>query len=146
MVASVITLTRDMKLTEAWSVFFEHRISGAPVVDADGTVVGVLSQTDLARETFAEGISDFPKNTFYFDVPYFTFTGSGQQQLSDRLSHLRVEDVMTTDPLCAAAETPVEELARLMRERHVHRLIVTDRQKVSGIVTTFDLLKLIESR
>jgi CBS domain-containing protein len=53
-----------------------------------------------------------------------------------------VEDLMTPDPACVGVDTPVTEIARLMAERRIHRVIVTDRVGIPvGIVTSLDLLE-----
>lgn len=145
MVDTVISLTSDMTLHAAWNLLFENRISGAPVVSSAGLVIGVLSQTDLVRETFLEGVTDFPRNTFYLDAPFYSH-GDGWQSLTERLSSLRVEQAMTPDPICVSVDDTVAFLARKMRECHVHRLIVTKDRKLEGIVSSLDLLKVLETQ
>jgi CBS domain-containing protein len=99
MVDTVVTLKPDMSLKDAWQVLFENKISGAPVVNYEGHLLGVLSQTDLVREAFADGFSDFPKNSYYFGIPYYDEFNIAE--MSDKMSTIAVEEVMTPDPICA---------------------------------------------
>ena len=144
MVDTVITLTPGMTLQDAWECLFENRISGAPVVDREGAVIGVLSQTDLMRETFSGGLSDYPSNAFYYDLPFHYAGGDGWKQLTDKLKSVTVDEAMTADPICVNADDSVSALARIMRTNRVHRLMVTESKKLIGIVTSLDLLKALE--
>jgi CBS domain-containing protein len=144
MVDNVITLSPEMTLHDAWECLFENRISGAPVVDHNGHVVGVLSQTDLVRETFAGGLSDFPSNSFYYDLPFHYTGGDGWKELAEKLKNVSVNDAMTSDPICVNASDSISTLARIMRTNRVHRLIITEDKKLIGIVTSLDLLKALE--
>ena len=144
MIESVIALKPDMSLSEAWSVLFENRISGAPVTNGDGVVVGVLSQTDLVRENFIEKIGANQPCTFYYDIPLY-----GQHYRKDdtnvrETDFLLVQDVMTRDPICVSEHDSIPFLARTMRANHIHRVIVTSDKKLVGIVSSMDLLKVLE--
>ncbi len=141
MTKSVITLNPGMTLHDAWLVFNRHKISGAPVVDKSGALMGVLSQADLVREAFADHFKGFSGGTFYVGGPFFEVPES--ENLPENISAEKVQDVMNGDSLTASVSDSVSELSNKMREHHVHRLIILDNNKVVGIVSALDLLALI---
>ncbi len=114
----------------------DHEISGVPVTDANGRAVGAVSRADILRKAL-DGGSRAP--AFLFEM----LRDSDQDfaELPDE-SVTTVEDLMTPDPACVGVDTPATEIARLMAERRIHRVIVTDRVGIPvGIVTSLDLLE-----
>lgn len=113
-----ISIRSDASLAEAARLLDTRHIHGLPVVDADATLVGVLSQTDLVRARATEHLwSNWPG--------------------------LAVRHLMTSPALTVAATASLEEVARLMEERHVHRLVVVadDERTPIGIISTSDLVR-----
>lgn len=142
MIDTVISLHPSQTLAQAWQVFLENRISGAPVLDHDGNLLGVLSQSDLAREAYASDIGDFSKNSFYWGTPFFSDEEWGV--IPERMNSLLVEEVMTPDPICVSAEEDIGSIAAKMRSNHIHRVLVTNGDQVVGIISSLDMLKLLE--
>lgn len=132
-----ITVTLDMTVRELARVFIDNHISGAPVVDRHGALLGVVSQTDLVRrEREMNPASDIPN--FYREGEKETY-GRGYQ-IEDP-DFTRVKDVMTPAVLSCEEGAPVEDVARLMLSKHVHRIVVTREGRLSGIVTSMDMLR-----
>lgn len=109
----VLTVRESLTVRELSEFLLQNGISGAPVVDAGGRLMGVVSQTDIVR--------------FEREEPGVSF----------------VRDVMTPAVLAADIATPVRELARRMTQEHVHRLVITERGKLAGIVSSLDLLRVL---
>ncbi|MEA2564447.1 MAG: hypothetical protein QOH06_5951 [Acidobacteriota bacterium] len=131
---NVLMVQEDMTVGELASFLVESEISGAPVVNADGRLVGVVSVTDLAAERAG---SDF-------------FVGEwGGSLRRDAVEELRfgdetrVRDIMTPAIYSVDAETPIPEVAETLINSHIHRLLVTSGERVVGIVTSSDLLGLL---
>jgi CBS domain-containing protein len=101
----------------------ENEISGMPVVDAGGALVGVISETDIVRARATE-------------------------YLWRRWPGLRVRHLMHTPVLTADATMDIEEAASVMERNHVHRLVVVDesQSRPLGIVSTSDLVRAIARR
>lgn len=125
-------------IRELARLFEEHGISGAPVVDAQGQLVGVVSKTDLIRRC-SEGTRDAP--------PAYLFEILGGQAGREPDSELVpeplvcVEDFMTVDPVTVSPEAPLPDVARLMSERRIHRVIVVDGENLPiGVITSIDVL------
>lgn len=145
----VLTVPADMPVASLASFLVEREISGAPVADAAGHLVGVVSVTDIALaasggadrardggrpDFFARGFENGPTRD---ELDRFDLNGSLNN------GNLIVRDIMTPDVFTVPEDTPVPELAELMLDNHVHRLLVTRGEKVVGIVSTSDLLGLL---
>ena len=66
------------------------------------------------------------------------------EEFRGRMGDLTVEDAMTTDPVVVSADTPVSRIARMMREQRIHRVLVSSGGSLEGIVSAFDLVRLLE--
>jgi CBS domain-containing protein len=109
----------ELSLREFEEFLTAEGISGAPVVGDDGRLVGIASKTDIVRELSER-----------FDA-------------TELEAELRVEDVMSREVVCVTPETPASELARIMLDGQLHRVIVARGEQIVGIVTPFDLLRLL---
>jgi CBS-domain-containing membrane protein len=129
---SVVTVPQDMRLADAARLLAHEQISGAPVTDADGHCVGILSATDFVHwaEDRANGIS--PRLS----------RGTDQSILNtETLPTDTVCAYMTSDPVTVGPWIGLRDLARLMLDAHIHRLVVVDEQRwPSGIVSSTDIL------
>jgi CBS domain-containing protein len=115
----------------------EYDISGVPVVDANGRAIGVVTRADLVRRIF-DGTGNRPP-AFLFEMLGETGIEPGEFDDGDLPT---VGDLMTPEPACVRTDTPVTEIARIMGERRIHRVLVTDRAGIPvGIVTSLDLLE-----
>lgn len=136
----VVTVGEDMRLKALASFLVQHEISGAPVVDPDGQLVGVVSMFDVARATAAP---DQARGGFLQSVREpdpIALDGDG---VDDELT---VGDVMTTNVFTVGDDTPVSEVAAMMVHHHLHRVLVVRDEEVVGIVSSSDLLGLLIER
>ena len=143
---NVLTVQEDMTVEELASFLVENEISGAPVADPAGRLVGVVSVTDLALSV-AKGadLSEGRSNPDFFVHEWGdTLNRDEIEELRfGESSALRVRDIMTPAIYSVDEQTPVPELAETLINGHIHRLLVTSGEKVVGIVTTSDLLGLL---
>jgi CBS domain-containing protein len=130
MTTGAATVRPDASLADAARILTEHRISGLPVVAADGTLVGIVTEQDFLRQ-------DDGKRPRWFNV----LTETGGQAAARALQEKRVQDVMTRSPVSAGVETPVGELVALMERHGVKRLPVVENGKVIGIVSRANLVQ-----
>jgi CBS-domain-containing membrane protein len=137
MVRDVRTVRSDADVHELEKLLLKEKIHGVPVVDPDGRLVGVVSQTDLLGWHFREGVDGAT-----------VYQGSGQRpprglRFAD-IRTARVEEVMSPVVHCICPEQSVTLAAARMIDRKVHRLIVVDENaQVLGILTAADLLRAI---
>jgi CBS domain-containing protein len=117
-----VTIDVDARVEAAEQLLAAYRISGLPVVDSGGHLVGVLSRTDL----FLEG-------------------GVVVSQLvRGRASGLRVGEIMSSPPLTVGLSTTLAEAARIMRDERVHRLVVVNEEgEPIGVLSATDYVTLI---
>jgi CBS domain-containing protein len=130
----VSTVGIDDTLHAAISCMQRQQVSGLPVVDHDGQVVGMLTEGDLLRR--AE-LGTEKVRTSWLD--FFVSSGARAEEYTHAHSQL-VADVMTRGAIVIAPELPLEEVVRLMQSRHVKRLPVVDGKTLVGIVSRHDLM------
>lgn len=133
----VVTVESWLTLQELSQVFAEKCISGAPVVDEAGAILGVVSQTDLVR-TRREAPVGVPSFHTEFDD---TARSAGLH--IEEMERTRVEQIMTPGAISLDENTPVEKVAKTMIDSRIHRVLITRGEKLAGIVTTMDLMRAV---
>ena len=117
-----IVVRADAPIEDAEELLEANRISGLPVVDAAGTLVGVISQTDLIRLAH-QSIGEI---------------------LRARPDGLRVGEVMSSPPLTVPMTASLVEAARLMHDARVHRLVaLDDEDEPVGVLSASDYVTLV---
>ena len=113
----------DQPLSEVAGLLEFYRVSGLPVVDWDGRLVGVISQTDLLHARTTEAL-------------WHAWPG------------LTVRHLMTQPPVTVTSELSVEDAARVMERRAIHRLVVTltDGETPIGVISVSDLVRSMAER
>ena len=132
----IVAVDSRLTLQELTKVLQENDISGAPVVDETGAVLGVVSQTDLVRSR-----RDPPSGGIPLYHRELDGAASSLGIHFEESDSTRVERIMTPGAISFDQETPVEDLADAMLERHIHRVLITRGERLVGIVTTMDLLR-----
>lgn len=133
-----VTTTPNAPLTEVIKILAEKRISGLPVVEA-GNLVGVISETDLMwRES---GVTPPAYIMLLDSVIYLENPAQYERELHKALGQT-VGEVMSRDPITIAPDRSLQDAARLMHERSIHRLPVLDAAgQVVGILTRGDIIR-----
>jgi CBS domain-containing protein len=135
-----VCVSPGARIRELARILEENEISGAPVVDQNGTLVGVVSKTDMIRRC-SEGTEEIPPS-YLFEMlsEHPTDSAQGSQEvLPEPL--ICVDDFMTVDPITVGPREPVPAIARLMNNKGIHRVIVVDDENFPiGIITSLDLL------
>ena len=140
MTRKLITVKADTPILEAANVMLQHHISGLPVVDDTGGLIGIVSEGDFMRRS--EIGTQGPR------IRWLDFLmGAGKSALDFVREHGRkVGEIMTRDDLFTATEDmPLEEIVRLMERQNVKRLPVVRGDTLVGIVTRSDLLRAVAS-
>jgi len=134
MSTGVVTVSPDASILEAVRLMLQHKISGLPVVDAAGHLVGIISEGDFLRRTETGTERRRPRWLEFI-------AGPGRLAEEYARSHGRkVEEVMTRDPVTITESTPLEEIVRLMERHRVKRLPVMRGGQLVGIVSRANLV------
>jgi CBS domain-containing protein len=136
MQTEVHTVREDTSLEEIARLLAERRISGAPVVDEQGRVVGIVSEADLIDEHKRE--AHIPR------VALFGFFPVPQDLLNEAFEsgkRLKARDVMSKRVVTASEETAVHELADMMVMRRINRVPIVRDGRLVGIVSRGDLVR-----
>lgn len=143
MSSGVIVVSEDMTTAEVVDVLRRNEISGAPVTDASGKLVGVVSLADIARQDPGEaGVSyDRSSPQFFLRGWESDFNPEDFHRLHIESEGRRVAELMTPAVFTVDEETAIAEIARTMVSSHIHRVLVTRGGEVVGIVSSLDLLK-----
>lgn len=140
MTRKVVTVKADASILDAANLMLQHHISGLPVVDETGTLIGIVSEGDYIRRS--EIGTQTPR------IGWLDFIiGAGKSALDYVHEHGRkVSEVMTQDDLCTAVEDmPLEQLVRLMGRKNIKRVPIVCGNRLVGIVTRSDLLRAVAS-
>lgn len=126
-------------IKEAIKILTEQRISGLPVVDDAGSLVGVISETDLLwQETGVEP----PIYIMFLDSVIFLENPARHEQELHKALGQTVGEVMSTNPVTVESDQPLRKAAKLMQEKSIRRLaVVNDQGKVIGILTPGDIVR-----
>ncbi len=137
MTKDVITVLPDATVEELGRLFIEKQISGAPVVDTAGKLLGVVTENDLISKNSRLHI---PTVLRLFDA--FIPLGAGKLEREMRkmtastVSEVCVKRVVTIDE-----ETPIDEIATIMNEKKIHLLPVVKAGRIVGIIGKKDLIR-----
>jgi len=112
MTSNVITVKKDVIVTEAIALLLRWHISALPVVDDEGKMVGIISEIDLVN---------------------LTFDGNAADTI--------VEEVMVTDIVSFNSNTELADLVQTFSKKHLRRVPIIERGKVVGIVSRRDILR-----
>jgi predicted transcriptional regulator len=139
----IMTVDDDMTTDELARYLIEREISGAPVVDAQGHLIGVVSMTDLGRRLAEPSdLTEGEVSAFYRDDLFDVGPADFARRATDE-PPVMVRDVMTPVVHQVPVTATVAEAARLMIDRHIHRLVVTEGTDPVGIITSMDLLRIV---
>lgn len=138
MTREVITIRPEASIEDLARLLEERRIGGVPVLDGDGRLLGVVTQSDLVQRSRD---LELPPALNILDLHLFLETPSRFQKRLEKLLGDKVRDVMTADPITIAPDTPVQAIAQLMAKRQVHTLPVLEKGRLVGIVGKLDLIR-----
>jgi CBS domain-containing protein len=134
MTSLVVTVRPDATIEYAAQLMLQYRISGLPVTDSDGAVLGIITESDLLRraETGTE-----KRHARWVSL----LVGPGRLAQEYVRTHGRkVGEVMTDRVFSITPETPLADLVALMETRHVKRVPVVDQRRLVGIISRADVM------
>ena len=142
MTRDVAVVRPDASLLDVVKLMAQRRISGVPVVDSSGAIVGMLSEGDLLR--WHEGYSD--RQTHWLDK-----LAEGVELAPEFLKGIqeqnrKVNTLMSPGAITVTEDTPAREVAQLMYSKHIKRVPVVHSGKLVGIISRSDLVRALAHR
>ena len=134
----VVSVDPDAALMNVHRLFVEEGISGAPVIDETDRLIGVSVQEE--RDSAAVQ-TDYFRDLLPYSSPDWD---NAPEDLQNRLGELRVSDAMTEGVISVPPDAPAPQVAKTLRENHVHRAFVVEGESLLGVISAFDLLRIVE--
>ena len=132
MTKEVVLIDQEMTLVHAAGLLAEKQISGAPVVNSEKRIVGVVSEKDFLREMGVGATPSF--------MQIATHCLNNKSCMIGKLHNRTISDIMTKPPVTGAPEMTIGSISALFADKQINRLpIVDDNEQPVGIVTRTDL-------
>jgi CBS domain-containing protein len=139
MVRDVVTISPDADVAEAAKLLIEHDISALPVVDDDGSVIGMISEADLLRR---EEIGAEKQRPWWLEA---IMPGTALAADFAKSHGQRVSEVMSSDVISATEETSLAEIAAILERNRIKRVPIIENGKLVGIVSRANLVQALAS-
>ncbi len=140
----VKTVTPDLPFADLERRFVADGVSGFPVVD-EGAIRGVVSASDVLAHACAARSDVEMKTAFYEDDPHTEFGSvSGDwvsAEVGKRTDHLHVRDLMNPHVISVKSDILIHDVARLMTEEKIHRVLVIDDKQLVGMISSTDIVR-----
>ena len=144
MTKKVITINQDASIQELSELLLDHKISGVPVVDNEGKVVGIATEGDIiVKDTNLY----FPRYFKLLDsIIYLESLTEFKNSLKKHFA-IKVSEIMSTEIFSSKPETTVDEIANLMVENKINRIpVLSEDKKLEGIITRADIVRSMITR
>jgi CBS domain-containing protein len=144
MTKEVICVHADAKINEVSQLLTGKSIHGLPVLDSNDLIAGIITESDF----FIKDIPDLYLPSYIELIKKGEFAkrmdGDEKEKIT-KLMEAKASDIMTTDPITVQAETEINEVIKIIKEKHLFTLPVIDNgNKVVGIITLADIIVLLK--
>lgn len=138
MESDVVTISEDASVQELAALLAKKKISGAPVVDDQKRVVGIVSEGDLVSQ---DADIHFPHYIELLGNIIYLESVKKYEERLEKAGASSVRDIMTSDVVTVQMDANLNEIATLITERQVNRLPVLDGDILVGIITRADVVR-----
>ena len=138
MVKDVLTVSPEMTVKELARLFVERQVSGAPVVDEAGKLVGIITETDLIEQN--KNLHIPTVITLFEAVIYLENPKHMEEEIKEMMAST-VSDLARKKVVTADEETDIHQVATLMSEKHVHLIPVMRDDTLVGIIGKADMIR-----
>ena len=140
MTTGVITVKPDTTVGELADILAKNKISGVPVVDDQGLVLGMVSEADIILQ---DADLHFPYYVQFLEMVIYLQSVHKFEERVRKSIGSKVSEIMTSEVVSASPDETVREVATLMADRNVNRLPVTENGRLVGIVSRGDIVRAI---
>jgi CBS-domain-containing membrane protein len=144
MTKEVICVRADAKINEVSQLLTGKSIHGLPVLDSNDLIAGIITESDF----FIKDIPDLYLPS-YIELlkkgEYAKRLDGEEKHKISKLLEARASDIMTPDPITVRADTDINDVIKIIKERHLFTLpVVDDQKKAIGIITLADIIVLLK--
>ncbi|MFH1215241.1 MAG: CBS domain-containing protein [Pseudomonadota bacterium] len=143
MTTKVITVNPDLPVEALASLLWKNNISGAPVVDAEGAVIGIVTENDLIDQTKKIHI---PTMISFLDSVIMLESGAKVEREISKMTGTTVGDICSKKIVSIAEDTPLDEIATIMSGKGIHTIPVFRGKELVGIVGKNDIIKTLAKK
>jgi CBS domain-containing protein len=143
MTAEVIAVEPETDVVELANLLWKKKISGAPVVDRDGKLLGVVTENDLIDQSKNVHI---PKVITILDTMIFLENPAKLDKEIRKMTATMVKDIYSPDVVTVGEDTPMSEIATIMADRSLHTLPVVNGNKLVGVIGKGDIIRNLYKR
>ncbi|BCG48113.1 CBS domain protein sometimes clustered with YjeE [Citrifermentans bremense] len=138
MTKDVITVRRDTTVRDLAQLFAQHRISTVPVVDEEGLLVGIVSESDLIEQ---DKNLHIPTVVSIFDWVIYLESDKRFEKELQKMTAQTVGEIYAEEVFSVAPEAPVSEVADIMTSKRIQAVPVVEGRRVVGIIGRIDMVK-----
>lgn len=134
----IITVTEESTIKELARILTSNHISGVPIINDSGKLVGVVTESDLIFQTkkvHIPTVITILDSVFYLENP---------DKMGDEMKKMagsKVKDILTSSPVTVTEETPLDEIATIMSEKNFHTLPVVNKETLVGVIGKKDIIR-----
>jgi len=138
MTSTVITVTTNTTVQELAKILSENNISGVPVVDDAGDLLGIVTESDLIDQTKKLHI---PTVVTILDSIFYLENPDRMEKEMKKMAGTTVKDIYSSRPTVVQKDTTLDEIATIMAEKNMHTLPVVQENKLLGVIGKRDIIK-----
>ena len=143
MTNNVITVRKDTLVNDLAEVLWKNKISGAPVLDEDGNVVSVVTESDLIDQNKKVHI---PTMISILDSVIFLESSKKTEKEIKKMAGNTVQDICAMELVSVSEDTALDEIATIMAEKKVHTLPVMRDKKLVGVIGKSDIIRAMANK
>ena len=138
MTRNVISVTKETSIRELAELFTSRKISSAPVVNDQGDMIGIVTETDLVEQDKSLHI---PTVISLFDWVIYLESGKKFEKELNKMTAQTVGEIYSTEVFSVAPDAPVSEVADIMSSKKINAVPVIEGRKVVGIIARIDMIR-----
>jgi CBS-domain-containing membrane protein len=138
----VLTVKPETSVSELARLLTFHNINGAPVIDDDGKLIGVVTENDLVYQKKNVHI---PTVISILDSFIYLESQEKMKKEMEKISAVTVEKIYSRNVKTVTPETSIEEIATIMAEKFIHTIPVVDNGNIVGVIGKKDIIRTLIS-